>query len=81
MLGATFFPAQCKLLGIEVAEGLAFYTQRRFRLGKTSAESPAGDPQRGLMNLLARAGGAGANPFVEIPRSVRIWRRRASASG
>jgi hypothetical protein len=30
-------------------------------------EPPAGDPQRGLMNLLARAGGAGANPFVEIP--------------
>ena len=30
-------------------------------------EPPAGDPQRGLMNLLARAGGPGANPFVEIP--------------
>jgi crotonobetainyl-CoA:carnitine CoA-transferase CaiB-like acyl-CoA transferase len=30
-------------------------------------EPPAGDPQRGLMNLLARPGSAGANPFVEIP--------------
>jgi formyl-CoA transferase len=30
-------------------------------------EPPAGDPQRGLMNLLGRAGGASSNPFVEIP--------------
>ena len=31
-------------------------------------EPPAGDPQRGLMNLLARRGdGAAANPFAEIP--------------
>ena len=40
-------------------------------------EPPTGDPQRGLMNLLARAdGGAAANPFLEIPnrgkRSVTI---------
>src|SRR3984957_11709846 len=30
-------------------------------------EPPAGDPQRGLMNMLARPGTPGANPFVEIP--------------
>jgi crotonobetainyl-CoA:carnitine CoA-transferase CaiB-like acyl-CoA transferase len=30
-------------------------------------EPPSGDPQRGLMNLLGRAGGVAANPFVEIP--------------
>ena len=30
-------------------------------------EPPTGDPQRGLMNLLGRAGGPAANPFLEIP--------------
>ena len=30
-------------------------------------EPPAGDPQRGLMNLLALADPGAANPFVEIP--------------
>ncbi|MGO9856518.1 MAG: CaiB/BaiF CoA transferase family protein [Acidimicrobiales bacterium] len=30
-------------------------------------EAPAGDPQRGLMNMLALVGGPAANPFVEIP--------------
>lgn len=39
-------------------------------------EPPTGDPQRGLMNLLGRAGGPSANPFVEIPnrgkRSITI---------
>jgi crotonobetainyl-CoA:carnitine CoA-transferase CaiB-like acyl-CoA transferase len=30
-------------------------------------EPPAGDPQRGLMNLLARGEGAAVNPFLEIP--------------
>ena len=30
-------------------------------------EPPTGDPQRGLMNMLARADGPAANPFVEIP--------------
>jgi crotonobetainyl-CoA:carnitine CoA-transferase CaiB-like acyl-CoA transferase len=30
-------------------------------------EPPNGDPQRGLMNMLGRAGGPNANPFVEIP--------------
>jgi len=30
-------------------------------------EPPTGDPQRGLQNLLALAGGPSANPFVEIP--------------
>src|ERR1700722_15057732 len=30
-------------------------------------EPPGGDPQRGLMNMLARPGSPGANPFVEIP--------------
>lgn len=30
-------------------------------------EPPTGDPQRGLLNLLAMAGGPAANPFVEIP--------------
>jgi formyl-CoA transferase len=30
-------------------------------------EPPTGDPQRGLMNLLAMAGGPAANPFLEIP--------------
>jgi formyl-CoA transferase len=30
-------------------------------------EPSAGDPQRGLVNLLALLGGPGANPFVEIP--------------
>src|SRR5688500_18249106 len=31
-------------------------------------EPPAGDPQRGLLNLLAMLGDAGAaNPFIEIP--------------
>ena len=39
-------------------------------------EPPAGDPQRGLLNLLAFLGGSGANPFVEVPnrgkRSVTL---------
>jgi formyl-CoA transferase len=39
-------------------------------------EPPTGDPQRGLMNLLAMAGGPAANPFLEIPnrgkRSITI---------
>jgi crotonobetainyl-CoA:carnitine CoA-transferase CaiB-like acyl-CoA transferase len=39
-------------------------------------EPPAGDPQRGLMNLLARPDSSAANPFVEIPnrgkRSITI---------
>jgi formyl-CoA transferase len=30
-------------------------------------EPPAGDPQRGLVNMLALAGGPAANPFIEIP--------------
>ena len=30
-------------------------------------EPPEGDPQRGLFNLLGRAGGPAANPFIEIP--------------
>ncbi len=30
-------------------------------------EPPAGDPQRGLMNILGRGDGPGASPFVEIP--------------
>ena len=30
-------------------------------------EPPAGDPQRGSMNMLALVGGPAANPFVEIP--------------
>jgi crotonobetainyl-CoA:carnitine CoA-transferase CaiB-like acyl-CoA transferase len=30
-------------------------------------EPPAGDPQRGLFNLLAMVGGPAANPFIEIP--------------
>jgi formyl-CoA transferase len=30
-------------------------------------EPPTGDPQRGLMNLLGRADGPSANPFLEIP--------------
>jgi crotonobetainyl-CoA:carnitine CoA-transferase CaiB-like acyl-CoA transferase len=39
-------------------------------------EPPTGDPQRGLMNMLALAGGPAANPFIEIPnrgkRSITI---------
>ncbi len=39
-------------------------------------EPPAGDPQRGLMNMLALAGGPAPNPFIEIPnrgkRSITI---------
>jgi formyl-CoA transferase len=39
-------------------------------------EPPTGDPQRNLMNLLARADGPAANPFLEIPnrgkRSITV---------
>jgi crotonobetainyl-CoA:carnitine CoA-transferase CaiB-like acyl-CoA transferase len=33
----------------------------------SKVEPPDGDPQRGLFNMLGRAGGSGANAFVEIP--------------